>query len=417
MEKNKLPNFIIIWHEDKAALIDPEGKVCLGVSRYIAENINQVEVQEKLYPIWQQQAQIRQKVTQEHEKINTAYLMVTRQCNMNCDFCAISANKKMDLQREFTLIDIQDKVIPFLKKCTPHKLILTGGEPLIKDRIIEIASALHKELSCPIVLQSNGLKINSEIVKGLSGEIRQIDFSTKHMFENRNKEDMLKYNIEICKKAGIDVLLTFVYERENKDDLYKVIDIAAQYDTMLQINVVAPVGMAKEGSYILTDNEKIEMDLDIAEYIYKQKYETKILANILGGVIQVEKSCGAYGRVMAIFPEGNIYMCQCLEEPKYCMGNILTNTAEDIQINLEKMLLDNEIKATFHVESKDICNECDYRYLCTGKCPISADQEDYDCYYIKKKIDYRLFSKANISKREALEEYIDFLRHLKNNFE
>lgn len=30
---------------------------------------------------------------------------------------------------------------------------------------------------------------------------------------------MLKYNIEICKKAGIDVLLTFVYERENKDDL------------------------------------------------------------------------------------------------------------------------------------------------------------------------------------------------------
>lgn len=29
MEKNKLPNFIIIWHEDKAALIDPEGKVCL----------------------------------------------------------------------------------------------------------------------------------------------------------------------------------------------------------------------------------------------------------------------------------------------------------------------------------------------------------------------------------------------------
>ena len=110
-------------------------------------------------------------------------------------------------------------------------------------------------------------------------------------------------------------------------------------------------------------------------------------------------------------------MCQCLEEPKYCMGNILTNTAEDIQINLEKMLLDNEIKATFHVESKDICNECDYRYLCTGKCPISANQEDYDCYYIKKKIDYRLFSKANISKREALEEYIDFLRHLKNNFE
>ena len=412
MGKNKLPNFTIIWHEDKAALIDPEGKVCLGVSRNIAENINKIEVKEKLYPIWLQQKELRQKIEQEHEKINTAYLIVTRQCNMNCDFCAISANKKMDLQSEFKLTDIQNKVIPFFKKCTPHKLILTGGEPLIKDKIIEIVDALHKELRCPIVLQSNGLKMNQQIVKGLSGKIKQIDFSTKHMFDDANRVKMLKYNIEISQKEGIDVLLTFVYERENKEDLFRVIDMAAQYDTMLQINVVAPVGMAKEGSHILTDSEKIVMDLTIAEYIYKQNYETKNLANMLNSTIQVEKSCGAYGRVMAIFPEGNIYMCQCMEKPQYCMGNILTNTAEDIQNNLEKMLLENDIKKTFYVDNKDICNKCDYRYLCTGKCPISANQEDYDCFYIKKMIDYRLFHKVYVSKRKALEDYISYLKQL-----
>lgn len=414
MLKNKLPQFTILWNEDKAALIDPESRVCLGVSKKIAENLETPQVQEKLYPVWKQQAEFQKRIAEQHENINTAYLMVTRKCNMNCDFCAINANKEMNMEKEFKLSDIKEKVVPFLKACCPHKLIVTGGEPLIKDRIIAIVKALHSNLKCPIILQSNGLAIDESIVKELRGNIYEIDFSTKHMFENPQKEEALRKHIELCQNADIQVVLSFIYEKTNKVDLHKVIDIAAKYDTGLLVNVVAPVGRAKENSDFLSDLERIEMDLDVAEYIYKKGYEEKQLSSLGGQMIQVRKSCGGYEKVMAIFPEGNIYMCQCLEENQFRMGNILIDSPEQVIDNLEHLLCQDSIKETFYADAKVVCNQCEYRYLCGGKCPTSVDKEDYTCYYVKKMIDYQLFYKrGNISSRKNLEQYITYLKKIK----
>ena len=90
--ENKMNDFIKITEGEKVALIDPIGKVCLGVSKRFADNLDKPEFQEKLYPVWKQQTEFIKKIENNHEKINTVYLMVTRKCNMNCEFCAISAN-------------------------------------------------------------------------------------------------------------------------------------------------------------------------------------------------------------------------------------------------------------------------------------------------------------------------------------
>lgn len=152
--ESKMNEFIKITEGEKVALIDPVGKVCLGVSKRFADNLDKPEFQEKLFPVWEQQTEFVKEIEKNHEKINTVYLMVTRKCNMNCDFCAISANDKLRPEKEFKLEDIQNKVIPFFQKNKPHKMILTGGEPLIKDQIVEIAKALRNGLTCPITLQS-----------------------------------------------------------------------------------------------------------------------------------------------------------------------------------------------------------------------------------------------------------------------
>ena len=163
--ESKMNEFIKITEGEKVALIDPVGKVCLGVSKRFADNLDKPEFQEKLFPVWEQQTEFVKEIEKNHEKINTVYLMVTRKCNMNCDFCAISANDKLRPEKEFKLEDIQNKVIPFFQKNKPHKMILTGGEPLIKDQIVEIAKALRNGLTCPITLQSNGLAITEELTE------------------------------------------------------------------------------------------------------------------------------------------------------------------------------------------------------------------------------------------------------------
>ena len=179
--ESRMNEFIKITEGEKVALIDPVGKVCLGVSKRFADNLDKPEFQEKLFSVWKQQTEFIKEIENNHEKINTVYLMVTRKCNMNCDFCAISANDKLRPEKEFKLEDIQNKVIPFFQKNKPHKMILTGGEPLIKDQIVEIAKALGNGLTCPITLQSNGLAITKDLTEQLKGYINEIEFSTMHM--------------------------------------------------------------------------------------------------------------------------------------------------------------------------------------------------------------------------------------------
>ena len=412
--QNKMNQFIKIEEGNKVALVDPIGKVCLGVSKKLADNLEMPEVQEKLYPVWKQQVEFIEKVESAHEAINTVYLMVTRKCNMDCDVCAINANNKMLLDKEFKLEDIRDKVVPFFKENKPHKLIITGGEPLIKAQIIEIVKCLHDNLNCPITLQSNGLSITPQIIEQLSGHIDEIDFSTKHMFETPRKEQELIRHIQLCQKAGIKILLSFIYDKENEEDLYKLIDIAAKYDTDVLFNIVSSVGRAKEDYAILTDMEHIDMNLKIVKYILKKGYINKRICEGFNHRIQVRNSCGGYGKVMAIFPEGDIYMCQCMECPQVRIGNILSDTSQCILENLKKLLKTESIKAMFCVSHKKICKDCDYRYICGGKCAATEDTYDYRCIFLKAMLNYTLFHydyRKGI--RENLEEYIIYMEHIK----
>lgn len=410
MENKILPEFTIIWNENRAVLIDPKSKVCLGVSKKIAENLENKSVQEKLYPIWKEQVEWRRKIDAKHNSINTVYLMVTRLCNMNCEFCAINANHDLQLDKELKLSDIQEGVIPLLREISPHKLIITGGEPLIKDKIEEIIAEIYKNVDCPIVLQSNGLLLKEQHLTQIAPCIKEINFSTKHMFESREMEEQLRKNIKSSHNAGIKVLLSFIYDKTNKIDLFKLLDIAAEFDLEILINFVTPIGRAKENSCFLTEVDIIEMNLDIAEYILAHNYENKKLSGITDSIMQIRDSCGAYGKVMAIFPEGNIYMCQCLENENFCLGNVKNDSPEEIRKHLMEKLKQENIKKTFCVDYKSNCRKCDYKYFCAGKCPISTGDT---CHLLKEMINYQLFYKRKTrSRREDLEQYVTFLRNL-----
>ena len=49
--ESKMNEFIKITEGEKVALIDPVGKVCLGVSKRFADNLDKPEFQEKLFPV------------------------------------------------------------------------------------------------------------------------------------------------------------------------------------------------------------------------------------------------------------------------------------------------------------------------------------------------------------------------------
>ena len=207
--------------------------------------------------------------------------------------------------------------------------------------------------------------------------------------------------------------LSFIYEKTNEVDLYRLIDIAAKYDINVLFNIVSSVGRAKENSKILSDMEHLDMNLKIAKYILKQGYENKKIGEAFYQRIQVRNSCGGYGKVMAIFPEGDIYMCQCMEKNQVRMGNILTDSSEKILKTQDCLLKEDEIKQLFCVDYKEICKECDYRYICGGKCMASEGEYDRKCIFAKAMFKYVLFYyKQQDKNREKLENYVQYLEKI-----
>ena len=160
------------------------------------------------------------------------------------------------------------------------------------------------------------------------------------------------------------------------------------------------------------------MNLKIVKYILNQGYEDKKIGGAFYQRVQVRNSCGGYGKVMAIFPEGDIYMCQCMEQNQVRMGNILSDEPQKILQELENLLKKDEIKRLFCAEYKEICKECDYRYICGGHCLASEEPYDYRCIFLKAVLNYVLFyydSKAN--RRKNLEIYIEYMEEVKRRWE
>ena len=164
--------------------------------------------------------------------------------------------------------------------------------------------------------------------------------------------------------------------------------------------------------------EHLDMNLKIVKYILNQGYEDKKIGGAFYQRVQVRNSCGGYGKVMAIFPEGDIYMCQCMEQNQVRMGNILSDEPQKILQELENLLKKDEIKRLFCAEYKEICKECDYRYICGGHCLASEEPYDYRCIFLKAVLNYVLFyydSKAN--RRKNLEIYIEYMEEVKRRWE
>ena len=66
------------------------------------------------------------------------------------------------------------------------------------------------------------------------------------------------------------------------------------------------------------------------------------------------------------------------------------------------------------MDYKEICKECNYRYICGGKCMASESEYDYKCTFAKAMFKYVLFYYKHQDKnRENLESYVQYLEKTK----
>jgi MoaA/NifB/PqqE/SkfB family radical SAM enzyme len=164
---------------------------------------------------------------------------LTKRCNLRCTHCYLDASFLTgDVVDELSYAECR-KLIDQMAEVNPHAcLILTGGEPLLREDIYCIASYANDK-GFMVVMGTNGLLLNDTTVpKMLDAGIKGIGVSLDSIHPETH--DRLRglsgswekaiSGIEAAKKYNLDFQIQTTVTKDNYDEIPKMIDFAHKLD-------------------------------------------------------------------------------------------------------------------------------------------------------------------------------------------
>jgi len=178
---------------------------------------------------------------------------ITGACNLKCVHCRASAVKR-PLPDEFST-DEAIKLVDEITSFSSPILILTGGEPLVREDVYDIASyATDKGLR--VVMGSNGTLITSEVAKKLrKSGIQRVAISLESASpEIHDKFRMVPgafeatlEGIKHLKEQKIGIQIDPTITKRNLDRIEEILDLAIDLEAdALHIFLLVPTGRGKE---------------------------------------------------------------------------------------------------------------------------------------------------------------------------
>lgn len=342
----------------------------------------------------------------------------TNRCNLFCDHCysKASANEKETLSFEQI-----EKTIKQLKDSGINFVIFSGGEPMLRKDIFDIAQLIKKQ-NIITYLSTNGLYINQKNVKKVIDTFDYIGISIDGIEEIHDEFRGQKGSyrksinaIKLIQKNGGNAGIRFTLTKKTEDSFYKMFDLVEElnvnkfyishlvYSGRGEDNLKIDISKEKRRFYInyiidkafdyYKNNKSIdlvtgnmEMDAIMLLNRFKKDYPSKV--NIL------EKKLKAWGGNSAGNRLGNMdWLGNLKPDPffPFSIGNYL----EEPFINIWNSK-DNEILNKLRQDSRKIegkCSKCEYIDICNGGSrsrafAISGNlwAEDPSCYLTKEEI-------------------------------
>ncbi|MBW2010615.1 MAG: heme b synthase [Deltaproteobacteria bacterium] len=188
----------------------------------------------------------------------------TRNCNLSCIHCRAAATQgpysgELDTESSFRLLDQ-------IAQVGQPIIILTGGEPLLRQDIFEI-SAYGTKKGLKMVMAPNGTMITESNAKQMADAgIKRISIS----IDGAEKESHDSFRgvkgafegalrgIQLAKEAGIEFQVNTTITKTNLDQIPKIQDLAIELGAVAHhIFLLVPTG---RGKYI------VDQEITAAEY-------------------------------------------------------------------------------------------------------------------------------------------------------
>ncbi|MEM1983597.1 MAG: radical SAM protein [Sulfolobales archaeon] len=220
-----------------------------------------------------------------------ANMVLTNRCDLDCWYCFFFA-EKVGFVYEPTLEQIEFMVKNLLKQGVTAAIQLTGGEPLVRDDIVEIIKLLKSLGVKHVQLNTNGVKFARLYIENPSKAIEfarsiraagvntiYLSFDGVSPKTNPKNHWEIPYIFEVFRKSGITsvVLVPVIIKGINDNELGEIIRFAASnMDIVRAVNFqpVSLTGMIKRA-------EREKMRITVADAV-------KIIEELTGGSISRE---------------------------------------------------------------------------------------------------------------------------------
>jgi len=340
-------------------------------------------------------------------------LMITGRCNMNCLHC-FNAKDNAPLNSELSYEQIVG-ILDQARDIGVQAFTLTGGEPLVHKRFLDIIRAIYDRGMTVFELNTNGVLIDQDILDALK-EIGcrplikiSYDGIGHHNWirQNPRAEELTLRAIELCIRNGFTVKAQVQVNRRNADtmmDTARLLDGMGVHEMRIIRTTEAPrwekyapqSSLTIEEYYgLMTEFAKEYMDSDMGMIVdiwqflrlhpVSKRYELiPVLCNKDEFNVRIPMCKGNRGMI-AITSSGEVVPCLQMSgyfmENGISLGNVLRTPLKGLvtdgpYINLATAPL------LIQIVKNDKCAECRYYKACTGGCPAlgllySADRDFY----------------------------------------
>ncbi len=316
---------------------------------------------------------------------------LTRACNLKCVHCRATAVDQRD-PSEYSTTDALALIQEIADYCQdkPYKpmIILTGGEPLVREDIFDIAEACVTA-GFRTVMAPNGTLLTEEIarrlkelgVAGLSISVDAADAEVHDVFRGVDGAFIgALQGMASARSAGLPFQINSTITRRNRQHLPDLLDLAVEQGArLLDVFMLVPTG---RGEGIRPEELTPEEYEDVIEWVYEKSRTAPIGVKTTcaphytrvfrqkGGLKDAAaggkgghgsgggSGCMAGTSFMFISHVGEVYPCGYFPVPA---GSLREDSFEEVW---ENSPLFNRLRDRQQLQGK--CGDCEFRTVCGG---------------------------------------------------
>ena len=278
-------------------------------------------------------------------KINYLRVSVTKRCNLNCSYCG-ACNEKDNTE---LAADQIEKIVRAFAQCGITKVRLTGGEPLVRRDICDIAERISRiDGIKKLALTTNGIRLK-ELAKplkdaGVTAVNISLDTTDAEQYKKLTGYDGLTKvfdGIAECEKVGLSPIRLNAVLIKGKNDVQAESLINIARDRKIDVRFIELMPFSDDG-----ENENLVIKgEDILKQFPDLRPVTTSESDFEKSVARYYEADGFKGKIGFITPISDKFCSECNRirllsdgKVKACLGNDEVIDLMDV-INNEELLI------------------------------------------------------------------------------